>query len=197
MTAYALKGDKEKCVQSGMDDYLSKPFHIKSLTRILETYLLKEKSLLNVTEEPNIPIENSALKISTIDMDRLNEIFGNDHQSIAKFLEEFVKSSQLIIEKIKTALDKNDNKEIKDFFHQLKGSAGNSGATQIHILSKQAEEKTLANELNAVRSILKIIENNLSVFREISHQRESNTMEWIIIILILVEVFDLLISKLS
>lgn len=43
---------------------------------------------------------------------------------------------------------------------------------------------------------LRIIEDNLSVFREISHQRESSILEWIIIILILVEVFDLLISKL-
>jgi required for meiotic nuclear division protein 1 len=43
---------------------------------------------------------------------------------------------------------------------------------------------------------LRIIEDNLSVFREISHQRESSLLEWIIIALILVEVFDLLISKL-
>jgi uncharacterized Rmd1/YagE family protein len=43
---------------------------------------------------------------------------------------------------------------------------------------------------------LRIIEDNLSVFREIVHQRESNTLEYIIILLILVEVFDLLITKL-
>lgn len=43
---------------------------------------------------------------------------------------------------------------------------------------------------------LRIIENNLTVFREIIHQRESNILEFIIILLILVEVFDLFISKL-
>ncbi len=42
---------------------------------------------------------------------------------------------------------------------------------------------------------LRIIEDNLSVFREISHQRESSLLELIIIILILVEVFDLIITK--
>lgn len=48
---------------------------------------------------------------------------------------------------------------------------------------------------NEVEYTLRIIEDNLSVFREITHQRESNLLEVIIIILILVEVFDLLITK--
>jgi required for meiotic nuclear division protein 1 len=43
---------------------------------------------------------------------------------------------------------------------------------------------------------LRIIEDNVTVFRDIIHQRESNILEYIIIILILVEVFDLIISKL-
>jgi required for meiotic nuclear division protein 1 len=46
-----------------------------------------------------------------------------------------------------------------------------------------------------VEYTLRIIEDNLSVFREIIHQRESNLLESIIILLILVEVFDLIITK--
>ena len=46
-----------------------------------------------------------------------------------------------------------------------------------------------------VEYMLGIIDDNLSVFREIIHQRESSLLEMIIIILILVEVFDLIITK--
>jgi uncharacterized Rmd1/YagE family protein len=48
---------------------------------------------------------------------------------------------------------------------------------------------------NEVEYTLRIIEDNLSVFREIIHQRESSLLETIIIVLILVEVFDLIIGK--
>lgn len=55
----------------------------------------------------------------------------------------------------------------------------------------------LRTRFSEIEYMLRIIEDNLSVFREISHQRESNLLEWIIIILILLEVFDLFISRLS
>jgi uncharacterized Rmd1/YagE family protein len=54
----------------------------------------------------------------------------------------------------------------------------------------------LRMRFSEIEYTLKIIDNNLTVFREISHQRESSLLEYIIILLILVEVFDLFISKL-
>ncbi|MFT6220178.1 MAG: PAS domain S-box-containing protein [Myxococcota bacterium] len=43
VTANALKGDKERCLESGMDDYLAKPVHSKNLEEILERWLISNK----------------------------------------------------------------------------------------------------------------------------------------------------------
>jgi len=61
-----------------------------------------------------------------------------------------------------------------------------------HGLTKHFDLRTRFNEIEYTNRIIK---DNLSIFREISSQRESNLLEIIIIILILFEVFDLLISK--
>ena len=47
MTAHAMKGDKEKCLSAGMDDYLSKPLNLKGLKEVLSRALHTQ----NVIEE--------------------------------------------------------------------------------------------------------------------------------------------------
>jgi CheY-like chemotaxis protein len=45
VTAHALKGDKERCLESGMDDYLSKPVSPNKLQQKLETWMATDDGL--------------------------------------------------------------------------------------------------------------------------------------------------------
>jgi len=45
MTAYALEGDRDKCLQSGMDDYLTKPIDFEKLIEIIEDLIIEKRAL--------------------------------------------------------------------------------------------------------------------------------------------------------
>jgi CheY-like chemotaxis protein len=54
MTASAIQGDREKCLESGMNNYLAKPVRAQTLKALLESYLNKNNE---VEEIPNLAIE--------------------------------------------------------------------------------------------------------------------------------------------
>jgi len=54
LTAHAMKGDREKCIAAGMDEYLSKPLQLPELDRVLDSYLIRPPQETNATEEAMI-----------------------------------------------------------------------------------------------------------------------------------------------
>lgn len=52
VTAHAMKGDREKCIEAGMNDYISKPFQQHELQKVLERWLRTESSPVNEVDAP-------------------------------------------------------------------------------------------------------------------------------------------------
>lgn len=156
MTAHALKGDREKCIKSGMDDYISKPIDIKLLASMLKSWLFgikksKGEEVMNTEPAPKEPNFKSENKI--IDMNRIYEIFGDDKPAIQVFLNNLVASTESLLNEITVAVQNKDEKNSKDLFHRLKGSCGNSGIMEIHKLSLEAEERVKQADWNSVDKI--------------------------------------------
>lgn len=168
VTAHALKGDEEKCLACGMDDYIAKPFDIQFLSSILCKYL--GTTQINIFSPDNVDTEVKSpmikLNYSMIDMDRMHDIFGDDAVSINEFVKTFIASTQELIKTIEDTLKSKDVLSAKKAFHTLKGSSGNSGATQIYELAKSAEQFVLNQKWDEAEKLLLEIKNNFAQLRK-------------------------------
>jgi PAS domain S-box-containing protein len=154
MTAHALKGDREKCLQVGMDDYITKPIDVKTISQALDQWL-ENKAIVTEAEAAatatcEAPPATDEVKDKMVDLERLHEIFGDDTPAIKEFLNSFVEATSELLTDIGKVIAARDIKVAKDQFHKIKGSSGNSGVTPMHQLSIKAEECVLAGDWEAV-----------------------------------------------
>jgi two-component system, sensor histidine kinase and response regulator len=168
MTAHALKGDREKCLQVGMDDYITKPIDVKTISAALEQWLPPEPDSSEapapaapVTAPANKSVMTAAKSTEKmVDMERIVDIFGDDHPAIKDFMKSFVEATDELLVSINKVVQEQDLPGAKDQFHRLKGSAGNSGIIPLHQLSIKAEERVIAGDWPAVKDYLSKIESS-------------------------------------
>jgi PAS domain S-box-containing protein len=172
LTAHALKGDKDRCMQAGMDGYLSKPIDVRALSNTLQQWLGK-KSAPTEIEMQAAALGNRASekqKVATlagggtqvetevvepiIDMDRIHLILGEDRMVIKEFLNVFIVSTQEILVQLQPAVSQRNAQLAKELLHRLKGSAGNSGISRIYMASLHGEELVLQGDWQAIDTLL-------------------------------------------
>jgi len=137
MTANALKGDREKSIEAGMNDYISKPIDPELLFETLVKWL-SGKNAKNI-EKPSKENLNEELKI--LDFDRTLIRLGNKEDFYCELLKKYCDNySNLANEFLDMRINKKHD-EAKRFIHSLKGVAGNIGAMKLNKFIVQFEEK--------------------------------------------------------
>ena len=123
MTAHAMKGVREKCLQAGMDDYVAKPIEPQELLGTIEKWTRScdsNEATVGRKESgthqlpPGIPIDLEAA------LDR----FDGDNEFLEKMLQEFVESAPKQLEMLEGAIKKGDAKLVEREAHSIKGAAG-------------------------------------------------------------------------
>jgi PAS domain S-box-containing protein len=121
MTAYAMKGDRERCLAVGMDRYISKPVRAKELFESIEdpqaTSRESAASSLGPRSTHNILNEAEALRR-----------VGDDRQLLGELAEVFLKESPRLLEAIRMAIGGQDPAKVRIFAHSLKGAIDNFAA---------------------------------------------------------------------
>jgi len=164
LTAHAMKGDREKCLEAGMDDYLCKPVNPQELCDILEKWVAKQNySLQEETTVSDIrPVQDIFDKASLID-----RLMG-DEELANKILGEFLEDVRRMITALKEALDNDDASLVQHRAHTLNGASATVGAVALQEMAHHIEVAGEAGDLDKAGSLVTKINEQLEMLSDLA-----------------------------
>jgi PAS domain S-box-containing protein len=169
MTANALKGEREKCLAVGMDDYISKPIQLDVLAAVLQRYSTAEKQSASIRDleaktassGSNSPIPEATCAPEPVDLERLEEVTRGDTEFQFDLLQTFMEDAPTYLAQIKLALQNNDCDALGRHAHQLKGGSAMVAIRTMPELAQQLETQAQENRLDKTAELVDQLETIL------------------------------------
>ncbi|MGN6312321.1 MAG: ATP-binding protein [Rhodanobacteraceae bacterium] len=162
ITANVSKGEPERCLEAGMDDFLGKPLRIAQLAAILHRWLphVAFDPAERVTESVPRPSTEALFDPFTdvlsaphapIEPDVLKEIAGEDRVFARNLLRDFLLSARRDLHAMREALDAGNMADAAREAHRMKGAAALIGARDVRAAADAVESAARARDPEAAR----------------------------------------------
>ncbi len=158
MTAHAMKGDRERCLDAGMDDYLSKPIRAEELKRILHTYLFDGNT------PPKRPSVESSDENPVFDRDDLLNRLSNDKTLFESTLKSFLEKMPDRIKELKQEAGGHNIESVMHKGHSIKGAAATVAAVAVSNVAGRIEEAGRKRSLDVVDRLIVELEEEYKKF---------------------------------
>ena len=164
LTAHAMRGDKEKCVDAGMDDYLTKPFQPDHVAVVLQKYGSRKRTdplPARFVDNKDTSIGESLYKRAR---NNLCEAYALPEEKVVGLLDSTIPVIRENVGQLEAAITTSDLTEIRKIVHALKGVLLNLRLYEESALAEQMQRKAEAKDLASLPGILQKLKACLQEF---------------------------------
>jgi response regulator RpfG family c-di-GMP phosphodiesterase len=156
MTAHAMKGDDEKCIEAGMNDYMSKPINLELLAAKIDKWLDNEPEKDDVNNSPDEQKEEPKI----FDYDLFMENIMDDMVIARGIIDIFNRNAPRQLEELKKAIDEEEIETIVNSAHSLKGASASVGGMALSDISSRIEMQAGTGEMGMILKMLPELEKS-------------------------------------
>ena len=164
ITANALHGESERCIEKGMDDFMTKPVEMAVLLSKLERWMGDggvaqdvNDGLVVTQEEPHSAKTATVDDNTAVNPQVLMEMFGDDQETCTEILKDFLDPSWVIVEEIHAGHTARSSESLQQASHKLKSAAFSIGAEGLGEQCRQIEAAAKADDWQTIDQVVAAI----------------------------------------
>jgi len=176
MTAHAMAGDRQRCLEAGMDDYVTKPIKPRELFAAI-------KRVCGAIDESEVSLPESSLledslrgaDMTVLDLDQTLELLDGDRDALKQLVDLFFADLGKHLQTLKSASSDGDCVKLAATAHTLKGSTGvfnaapaTDAAERVEVAARRGDVATARAELQGLLDALSALASALRKQRAVS-----------------------------
>ncbi|MCU0573587.1 MAG: response regulator [Syntrophobacteraceae bacterium] len=165
LTAHAAKSDRDRCLEAGMDDYITKPLDPAELDRTLRKWLPDGNLPRGRQSAPAVSSLKGEEQEQIIDYPSLLERCMGKQDLAEKLIRMFLENGRDNLRKLDSAVRSKDPATTATIAHGLKGAAGSVSATAVWEVAARLEAEARENNLDDAPALLEKLREHLQILR--------------------------------